>query len=178
MNNIQAFGNISPLLGENVYIDPQSRIIGDVSIGDDCSVWPMTVIRGDMHSIKIGKGCSIQDGSVLHITHDSQYHPGGCPLVLGDYVTVGHKAVLHGCHLESNILVGMGAIVMDGAHIEPEVIIAAGTLVPPGKRLQSGYLYRGQPCKQARKLTDEELKYFQYTALNYIKLKNRYLKNL
>jgi carbonic anhydrase/acetyltransferase-like protein (isoleucine patch superfamily) len=175
---IQSFRGKTPKIGERVYLDSQARIIGNVEIGNDSSVWPMVVIRGDMNAIRIGHSCSIQDGSVLHITHDSQYHPGGHSLSLGDRVTVGHNAVLHGCHIESDVLIGMSATVMDGAYIESQCIIAAGCLVPPGKQLQKGFLYRGQPCQKARALTQDELKYFLYTANNYKMLKDEYLDNI
>jgi len=112
---------------------------------------------------------------VLHITHASDYNPGGYPLTLGDDVTVGHKALLHGCTIGSRVLVGMGAIVMDGAVVEDEVIVGAGCLVPPGKTLVSGHLYVGSPCRQARPLTDKERTFFRYTAANYVKLKDEYL---
>ncbi|MCI0593616.1 gamma carbonic anhydrase family protein, partial [Chromohalobacter sp.] len=149
--------------------------LGDVTLGDDCSVWPMTVIRGDMHRIRIGARCSIQDGSVLHITHASDYNPDGYPLTLGDDVTVGHKALLHGCTIGSRVLVGMGATVMDGVIVEDEVIIAAGAVVTPGKRLESGQVYAGNPAKPLRALKEAERAFFTYTAGNYVTLKDAYL---
>ncbi|PIA66571.1 gamma carbonic anhydrase family protein [Ectopseudomonas toyotomiensis] len=164
-----------PQLGERVFIDASAVVIGDVELGEDSSVWPMTVIRGDMHRIRIGARTSVQDGSVLHITHAGPFNPDGYPLIIGDEVTVGHKVTLHGCTLGNRILVGMGSIVMDGAVVEDEVIIGAGSLVPPGKRLESGYLYVGSPVKQARPLTDKERNFFSYTAGNYVKLKDQHL---
>lgn len=175
MASIRSHKGNTPVLGERTWVDPSAVVIGDVITGDDCSIWPITAIRGDMHRIRIGHRCSIQDGSVLHITHASDYNPGGWPLTLGDDVTVGHKALLHGCTIGSRVLVGMGSIIMDGAVVEDEVIVAAGCLVPPGKTLQSGYLYVGSPCRQARPLTDEERGFFTYTAANYVKLKDMYL---
>lgn len=175
MTRIRSHKGDHPQLGDRVWIDPTATVIGDVVLGDDCSVWPMTVIRGDMHRIRIGRRCSIQDGSVCHITHAGPYNPDGFPLTVGDDVTVGHKALLHGCTIGSRVLVGMGSIIMDGAVVEDEVIIAAGTLVPPGKTLESGYLYRGSPARQARPLTNEELGFFTYTAGNYVKLKDEFL---
>lgn len=172
---LRRFNDIQPQLGERVYIDPASVVIGDVVLGDDCSVWPMTVIRGDMHRIRIGARTSVQDGSVLHITHASDFNPEGFPLTIGDDVTIGHKAILHGCTLGNRILVGMGAIVMDGAVVEDEVIIAAGAVVTPGKRLESGYVYAGNPAKSLRPLKDKERAFFPYTAGNYVKLKDRFL---
>jgi len=175
MASIRSHKGTTPVFGERTWVDPSAVVIGDVITGEDCSIWPITAIRGDMHRIRIGHRCSIQDGSVLHITHASDYNPGGWPLTLGDDVTVGHKALLHGCTIGNRVLVGMGSIIMDGAVVEDEVIVAAGCLVPPGKTLQSGYLYVGSPCRQARPLTDEEYGFFTYTAANYVKLKDMYL---
>ncbi|TDV88928.1 carbonic anhydrase/acetyltransferase-like protein (isoleucine patch superfamily) [Halomonas alkaliantarctica] len=172
---LRSYQGMEPQLGERVYIDPASVVIGDVVMGDDCSVWPMTVIRGDMHRIRIGARTSVQDGSVLHITHASDFSPEGFPLTIGDDVTIGHKAILHGCTLGSRILVGMGAIVMDGAVVEDEVIIAAGAVVTPGKHLESGYVYAGNPAKALRPLKEKERAFFPYTAGNYVKLKDRFL---
>ena len=131
-----------------------------------------------MHRIRIGQRCSIQDGSILHITHASDFNPGGYPLILGDDVTVGHMAMLHGCSIGNQVLIGMQAMVMDGAVIEDQVVLGAGSLVPPGKVLQSGHLYVGRPAKMVRQLTDKELAYFPYTAANYVKLKNQYLAEI
>ena len=173
---IRPFRNTTPELGQKVFIDPSSVVIGDVVIGDDSSVWPMAVIRGDMHRIRIGKRTSVQDGSVLHITHASDYNPDGFPLTIGDDVTIGHNATLHGCTVHNRCLIGLGATVMDGAVVEEEVIVAAGCLVPPGKRLESGFVYKGNPAKQVRALTQQEVDFFTYSARNYVNLKNKYLK--
>lgn len=174
-NALRNFKNHSPHLGERVYVDPASVVIGDVELGDDCSVWPMAVIRGDMHRIRIGARTSVQDGSVLHITHASDFNPDGFPLTIGEDVTIGHKAILHGCTLGNRILVGMGAIVMDGAVVDDEVIIAAGAVVTPGKHLESGYVYAGNPARALRPLKDKERTFFPYTAGNYVKLKDQFL---
>ena len=168
---IRTYQGHTPRLGERVFVDASAVVIGDVELGEDSSVWPLTVIRGDMHRIRIGARTSVQDGSVLHITHAGPFNPDGFPLLIGDDVTIGHKVTLHGCTLGSRILVGMGSIVMDGAVVADEVIIGAGSLVPPGKVLESGYLYIGSPVKQARPLTDKERGFFTYTAGNYVKLK-------
>ncbi|WP_404366326.1 gamma carbonic anhydrase family protein [Marinobacter sp.] len=176
MANVRSHKGNTPEFGARTWVDPSALVIGDVVLGEDSSVWPMTVIRGDMHRIRIGARCSIQDGSVVHITHASDYNPGGWPTTLGDDVTVGHKALLHGCSIGSRVLVGMGSIIMDGAVVENEVIIAAGCLVPPGKTLESGYLYVGSPCRQARALTDQERSFFAYTAGNYVRLKDEHIR--
>lgn len=165
----------APRLGERVYIDPACMVLGDVVLGDDCSVWPMAVIRGDMHRIRIGARTSVQDGSVLHITHASDFNPDGFPLTIGDDVTIGHRAILHGATLGNRILVGMGAIVMDGAVVEDEVIIAAGAVVTPGKRLEGGHVYAGNPARALRPIKEAERAFFPYTAGNYVKLKDDYL---
>ncbi|MBS9405068.1 gamma carbonic anhydrase family protein [Halomonas sp. TRM85114] len=172
---LRAWKGVLPQLGERVLIDPTSMVLGDVELGDDCSVWPMAVIRGDMHRIRVGARTSVQDGCVLHITHASDFNPNGFPLTIGDEVTIGHKAILHGCNLGNRILVGMGAIIMDGAVVDDEVIIAAGAVVTPGKHLDSGHVYAGNPAKALRPLKDKERAFFRYTAGNYVKLKDEYL---
>ncbi|WP_070884959.1 gamma carbonic anhydrase family protein [Pseudomonas sp. D1-3] len=172
---IRTYKGTKPTLGDRVFVDSSAVVIGDVQIGEDSSVWPLTVIRGDMHRIRIGKRTSVQDGSVLHITHAGPFNPDGFPLIIGDEVTIGHKVMLHGCTLGSRILVGMGSTVMDGAVVEDDVIIGAGSLVPPGKVLESGFLYVGSPAKQARPLTDKERNFFSYTAGNYVKLKDQHI---
>jgi carbonic anhydrase/acetyltransferase-like protein (isoleucine patch superfamily) len=174
--NIRSFQGITPTLGDKVFVDPSAVVLGDVTIGDDTSIWPLVVIRGDMHKIRIGHACSIQDGSILHITHAGPYNPEGFPLIIGDHVTVGHQAMLHGCTIGDRVLVGMGATIMDGAVVESDVVIGAGSLVPPGKTLASGFLYVGRPAKQVRALTEKEMSYFTYTAGNYVKLKDKHLQ--
>ncbi|PAV47376.1 gamma carbonic anhydrase family protein [Pseudomonas sp. HAR-UPW-AIA-41] len=171
---IRPFQDMTPRLGERVFIDDSAVVIGDVSLGDDSSVWPLAVIRGDMHRIRIGQRSSVQDGSVLHITHAGPFNADGWPLTIGDDVTIGHKALLHGCSVGNRVLIGMGAIVMDGAVIEDDVVLGAGSLVPPGKTLHSGYLYVGSPVKQARPLSEKEKAFFTYSAANYVRLKDSY----
>lgn len=172
---IRTFDGMTPLLGERVYVDPLAAVIGDVHLGDDSSVWPCAVVRGDIHRIRIGRRTSVQDGSVLHVTHAGPYNPDGYPLTVGDEVTIGHNVTLHGCTLGDRILVGMGATVLDGAVIEDRVVLAAGSLVPGGKTLESGHLYLGRPAKAARALTERELEYFSYAADRYAELAARYL---
>jgi carbonic anhydrase/acetyltransferase-like protein (isoleucine patch superfamily) len=171
----KAFRGITPLFGQRVWLDDSAVIIGDVEIGDDSSVWPLVSIRGDMHHIRIGARCSIQDNSCLHITHASEFKPEGHPLIIGDDVTVGHKCMLHGCSIGNNVLVGMSTTILDGAVVDDKVMIGAGSLVPPNKHLQSGFLYLGSPVKQIRPLTEDELDYFKYAGSNYVKLKDEYL---
>lgn len=172
---VRTFAGKTPQLGEGVWVDPSAQVIGDVTLGPDCSVWPCAVIRGDMHFIELGARCSVQDNAVLHITHDSRFNPGGFALTIGDDVTIAHQAMLHGCHIGNRVMIGMQAIVMDGARIGDDVILAAGSLVPPGKSLRPGYLYRGKPAQSVRPLTQEELDFLPYVAGNYVKLKDQYL---
>jgi carbonic anhydrase/acetyltransferase-like protein (isoleucine patch superfamily) len=176
--SIRNFQNHQPQFGARVYIDPTSVVIGDVSIGDDSSLWPYAIARGDMHKIRIGARTSVQDGCVLHITHASDFNPAGHPLIIGDDVTIGHSVNLHGCTIGNRILIGIGSTILDGAIIEDEVVIGAGSLVPPGKRLESGFLYVGSPCKQARPLKDSEKQFFKYSASNYVKLKDIHIAEL
>jgi len=175
---IRSFQNKVPSQGERVFIDPASTVIGDVALGDDSSVWPGAVVRGDMHRIVIGARTSVQDNAVLHITHDSAFNPGGFALTLGDDVTVGHQAMLHGCAIGDRVMIGMQTMIMDGAVVESDVMLAAGSLVSPGKRLASGWLYRGRPARPVRELTAKEIEFLPYVAGNYVKLKDQYLDEL
>ena len=160
-----------------LFIDESSVLVGDITLGDDSSVWPLVAARGDVNYIRIGERTNIQDGSVLHLSRATKSNPEGYPLIIGDDVTVGHKVMLHGCQLGNRILVGMGAIIMDNAIVEDNVIIGGGSLVPPNKRLESGYLYVGSPVKQARALTEQELTFLKVSADNYVLLKNEYLSD-
>ncbi|NOY66647.1 MAG: gamma carbonic anhydrase family protein [Gammaproteobacteria bacterium] len=171
---VRHLGRLIPRVNTSAFIDESAQVIGDVELGQDSSVWPMAVIRGDIQKIIIGQNTNIQDGCVLHVTHDSQYQPGGCELRVGDYVTVGHGVILHGCTINDHCLIGMGSTIMDNAVLEENVMLAAGSLVTPGKVLKSGYLYVGSPAKAKRLLTREEIEYFEYAANHYVKLKNQY----
>ena len=168
---IRAFQGKTPRVGKDVFIDETALVIGDVSLGDGVSLWPMAVVRGDVQRIEIGAGTNIQDGSVLHVTHGGELAPGGFALNVGDNVTVGHRVVLHGCKVGNHCLIGIGAIVMDGAVIEDEVILGAGSLVPPGRVLESGFLYVGSPAKRVRPLSIEEKAFLRYSAKHYLSLK-------
>ncbi|MCG8710844.1 gamma carbonic anhydrase family protein [Brenneria sp. 4F2] len=173
--NIRGYKGVYPIIGNHVMIDRSSVIIGKVTLGDDVGVWPLVAIRGDVNNIQIGARSNIQDGSVLHITHGSEKNPTGHPLIIGEDVTVGHKAMLHGCTIGNRVLIGMGSIILDGAVIEDDVMIGAGSLVAPGKRLESGYLYLGSPAKRIRPLSQEEIEGLRYSANNYVCWKNDYL---
>jgi carbonic anhydrase/acetyltransferase-like protein (isoleucine patch superfamily) len=175
MTNIRPFNDQQPNIGKACYIDAQATVIGDVTLGDDCSVWPQAVIRGDVHSINIGAQTSVQDGAVLHVTHKGPFNPEGQSLTIGNKVTIGHNVTLHGCTIGELCLIGMGAIVMDGAVVGDKVIIGAGSLVPPNTELESGCLYVGSPVKKVRALNEKELSFLPYSAEQYVKLKNQYL---
>ena len=157
-----------PQVAASAYVDPQAVVIGDVTIGEDSSVWPCTVIRGDVHWIRVGARTNIQDGCVLHVMRDEW------PLTLGDNVTIGHGVILHGCTLESRILVGMGCVIMNGAHIGEGSIIAAGTLVPERTVVPAGSLFMGHPGKFKRALLPEDLKSIDMYAQRYVEYKQTY----
>ena len=168
-NNIRNYLHYCPDIAEEVFIDPTAVIIGHVSIGAESSIWPGVVIRGDVDKISIGYMSNIQDLSVLHGGHIEQPVYKGFPVVVGDYVTIGHKVMLHGCIIHDESLIGMSSTVLDGAVIEKHVLVGAGSLVPPGAVLESGYLYLGSPVKKIRALTQQEIAFFKQSALNYQK---------
>jgi carbonic anhydrase/acetyltransferase-like protein (isoleucine patch superfamily) len=171
---IRSFRDTTPSIGANTYIDESAVVIGDVVIGANCSVWPLTVIRADINKIRIGDDTNIQDGSVLHVTHSGQYSPEGAELHIGNQVTIGHKTLLHGCRIGNQCLIGMGSIITDNVVVEDRVIIGSGSLVPPGKILESGYLYFGNPAIRKRALSEAEIEYLSYVADHYILLKQHY----
>lgn len=172
---LRKFKNKQPIVGTNVFIDETAVVIGDVVIDDDVSIWPVAVVRGDVESIKIGKGTNVQDGAVLHVSHAGDYSEKGHPLTIGKGVTIGHKAVVHACTVGNYCLIGIGAIILDDAVLEDYVMLGAGALVPPGKKLEGGFLYVGVPAKQARPLKDSEKEFLEYSYQHYIQLKDDYL---
>ena len=163
---------ISPKVAPSAFIEDSARVIGDVEIGEESSVWFHVTIRGDVNYIRIGDRTNIQDGAVLHVTLKTH------PLILGDDITVGHNATLHGCVIKGPALIGMGAIVMDGAILEPDVIVAAGALVPEGMRVPSGSLLVGMPAKVKRAITNEERQWLKKSAMNYVKYRLDYMTGL
>ena len=172
---IRAYRSQLPRLGANVYVDPAAVLIGDVELGDDASLWPCTVVRGDVNFIRIGARTNIQDGTVLHVTHDGPYTPGGFPLVIGADVTVGHAAVLHACTIEDACLIGMHATVLDGARVCRHAMIGAGAMVSPGKVVGAGELWLGNPARCVRKLSAAQIEQLYYSAQHYVRLKDEYL---
>ncbi len=173
---IRDFENISPVLDSSAYIDEQASVIGDVHVGADSSVWPCTVLRGDVNKIRIGNQTNIQDNSTVHVSHDSQYNPGGFAASIGNQVTVGHQVIIHACTIGDRCLIGMGSLIMDGVVVQEDTIVGAGSLVTQNKILEGGYLWMGRPAKRVRALTDEEKNRIVYSAEHYVRLKNRYLK--
>ena len=168
--------NTMPVIGERVYFHPSCQVIGDVTIGDDSSIWCNTVLRGDVNRIVIGRGSNVQDLSIGHVSHKTADEPDGSPLIIGDYVTIGHSVILHGCRIGDECLIGMGSIVMDDVVIPNQVMIGAGSLISPGKVLESGMLYMGRPAKLVRALTVDEIAHLRYSAEHYMRVKDNYLK--
>jgi carbonic anhydrase/acetyltransferase-like protein (isoleucine patch superfamily) len=166
---IRSYKNIQPKLGERVYVDMSAQVIGDVEIGDHSSVWMNAVVRGDVNFIRIGSHTNIQDNCVVHVFKDLH------PTHIGDHVTVGHAVVLHGCHVESHCLIGMGAVVLNGAHIGEDTIVAAGAVVPEGMRVPPGSLVMGVPAKVRRELSEPEKQSIRRYSSNYYEYKETYL---
>lgn len=174
--NIRPFDGILPTLGQRVYVDPAACVIGDVVLGDDVSVWPGTVIRGDVNYIRIGARSNIQDGTIVHVSHDGPYgNPGGFATIIGEDVTIGHGAIVHACIIEDACLIGMGSTILDGAIIRKHGFVGAGALIPPGKTVESGELWLGNPAKCVRKLSARDIEQLYYSAQHYVRLKDRYL---
>lgn len=167
---IYEFLNRTPQFDDTVFIAPSADIIGDVEIGTESSVLFNTTVRGDVNWIRIGERSNIQDNSCVHVMNKTG------PTFIGNEVTVGHNAVIHGCTIHDRVLIGIHATILDEVVIQPDVIVAAGSLVPPGKNLESGYLYMGTPVKQVRKLSKEEIRSIQKNAENYVKYSRAYLQ--
>jgi len=165
---IYEFLKKSPQFDDSVFVAPSADIIGDVVLGSDTSVWFNSTIRGDVNYIRIGDRTNIQDNASIHVMNKTG------PTHIGNDVTIGHNAMVHGCTIQDRVLIGIHATILDEAVIPSEVIIAAGTLVPPGKKLESGYLYMGSPAKKARKLSDEEIASIKQSANNYVKYQRTY----
>lgn len=174
MHNIRSFEDHAPRIDPSAWVDPTAVVIGDVTLGPEASIWPACVIRGDIHRIAIGARTNIQDGSILHVSHDSAFMPGGAPLMIDEDVTVGHHVVLHGCEIRHHCLIGIGARVLDRAVLQPYTLLGAGSLVTPGRCLDGHALWVGAPARRVRGLTDRELEYLDYAAANYVRLAARH----
>ncbi|SDP90487.1 Carbonic anhydrase or acetyltransferase, isoleucine patch superfamily [Rhodoferax sp. OV413] len=172
---LSSYLNTHPQTADGVYLHPSAQVIGDVHIGKDSSIWCNTVLRGDVNRIRIGHSSNIQDLSMGHVSHKSTAKPDGSPLLIGNYVTIGHGVILHGCQIGDDCLIGMGSIVMDDVVVQPGCMVGAGSLVGPGKVLESGYLYIGRPALKLRPLTDKEMAFLRYSAEHYVKVKNNYV---
>lgn len=174
--SIRPYRNVMPTLGERVYMDTMATLIGDVVLGDDVSLWPGVVVRGDVNYIRIGARTNVQDGTVIHVSHDGPHAKlGGFATVVGEDVTIGHKAIIHACRIADACLIGMGAIVLDGAVVEKHGFVGAGALVTPGKVVASGEMWLGNPARKARVLSDAEIEALYYSAGHYVRLKDEYL---
>jgi carbonic anhydrase/acetyltransferase-like protein (isoleucine patch superfamily) len=159
---LRTFKNVTPQVDASAYVDQSAQVIGDVHIGAESSVWMNVVIRGDVNHIRIGKRTNIQDLTMVHVMRDTH------PTIIGDEVTVGHSAVVHGTTIEDRVLIGMGAVLLNGVHIESDCIIAAGTLLPEGTRIPSRSMVMGRPGKIKRQLTDDEVAEIRWYADNYV----------
>lgn len=159
---ILAVNNISPVIPDNCFIADNCTIVGDVKLGDNCSVWFNAIIRGDVHSIEIGDRSNIQDGAVIHCTYQK------AKTVIGNDVSIGHRAIVHGCTVHDHVLIGMGAIVMDHAIINEYCIIAAGSIILENTICESGYIYAGSPAKKIKPISDEQRKLLDRLPNNYV----------
>lgn len=168
--SVRPFKGVYPQVPVSAYVDESAVVVGEVVLGENASIWPGAIVRGDVNHIHIGKDSNVQDLACLHVSHKRPEDPLGAPLIIGERVTIGHQVTLHGCTIGDECLIGIGTIVLDRAVIEPRVMIGAGSLVPPGKVLESGYLYVGRPAKAVRKLSEEEIAHFAYSAQHYIRL--------
>ena len=172
---IHKYKSTIPNIGKNTWLAKSADIIGDVTCGDDCSIWFGCVVRGDVHYIKIGNRVNIQDLSMIHVTHYKKADKSdGNPTIIGDDVTIGHRVMLHGCTIKSACLIGMSATILDGAIIGEESIVGAGSLVTKNKIFPPRSLIVGSPAKVVRELTDEEVKELYASAHRYVKFKNDY----
>ncbi len=175
MTSLRTYKGIAPTLGARAYVDPAATVIGDVVVGEDSSIWPGVVVRGDVHHIRIGARSNVQDGSIIHVSHDGPYSPGGSPCLIGEGVTIGHAAVVHACTLEDYCLIGMHATVLDGAVVRRHGFVGAGSVIAPGKVVGERELWLGNPARCVRLLSDRQVEQLHYSADHYVRLKDDYL---
>ena len=168
---IKSFNRITPKIDETVFVADDAIVIGDVEIGRESSIWFGSILRGDVNYIRIGDRTNIQDASVIHVS--SRDHP----TILEDEITVGHRVTLHGCHVETGCLIGIGSIILDGARIGRNSLVAAGSLITPGTSIPAGSLVMGAPAKVKRELTPEELTRLTRSWKNYVELSRKYLSD-
>ena len=169
---LRPFKNVSPIVDETAYVDESAQVVGDVHIGAESSVWMNVVIRGDVNQIRIGKRTNIQDLTMVHVMRETH------PTVIGDEVTVGHSAVVHGVTIEDRVLIGMGAVLLNGVHVESDCVIAAGTLLTEGTRIPARSLVMGRPGKVKRRLKDEEVTEIRWYADSYVSYRLEYSPEL
>jgi len=174
---IRVFNGKYPIIAKTVFVDAMATVIGDVTLKDHVSIWPNVSIRGDLLPIVVAENSNIQDNSVIHTTEFFGQPEKGYDVIIGESVTVGHSAVIHGCHIGDRVLIGMGAIVLDGAIIENDVMLGAGSVVSPGKTLKSGFLYVGAPARVVRTLTKQEKTYIANNALRYKSIKDQHIQD-
>ena len=167
---LRPYGTVTPQIAASAYVDDSAQIVGDVVIGEESSVWLNAVLRGDVNSISVGARSNLQDGVIVHVNHNPSH-----PTIVGDDVTVGHGAILHGCRVDDRCLIGMGAILLNGCHIGSDSIVAAGTLIPEGTTVPPGSLVMGSPGKVRRSLTDAERAFVLEAAANYVRYRLAYV---
>jgi carbonic anhydrase/acetyltransferase-like protein (isoleucine patch superfamily) len=166
---IMAFDEMNPNFADSVFVADDALVIGDVEIGEDSSIWFGSVVRGDVNYIRIGARTNIQDACVVHVTSDTH------PTIIEDEITVGHRVVLHGCHVESGCLIGIGSILLDGVRVGRDSLVAAGSLLTPGTQVPPRSLVMGSPARVKRELTADEMAHLDRSWRNYVDLKNKYL---
>ncbi len=175
MTPLRPFRNKLPVLGQRVYVDPACTLIGDVELADDVSIWPGTIIRGDVNHVRIGARTNVQDGTIIHVSHHSPYNKAGYPTLVGEGVTIGHGCIIHACTIGDYSLIGMGACILDGATVSRHAFIGAGAVVGPGKFVGEGELWVGNPARPTRTLSDKDIEALHYSADHYVRLKDEYL---
>ncbi len=178
MPQMIGFGGKVPQVHPGAFVAPGARLIGDVEIGAEASIWYNCVLRGDVNRIRIGARTNIQDGSVLHVDSPRPGHEAGHPTIVGEEVLIGHLAMVHGCILHDRAFVGLGAIVMDGCEIEGEAMLAAGAMLTPGRKIPSGQLWAGRPAKYVRDLRPADVESMRAGVAHYVELPRRHREAL